>query len=292
LGDPTGDRRLRPLPHLVRKHRDRVVVLAADRCFFRCRFCFRRGETTPPPGPREWQGVVAWLRAHPEVEEVILSGGDPLTLPDRHLAQLARALAGVPSLRRWRLHTRAPVVLPARVTPGLLEAVSTGLPLRVVVHANHPAELRPAFLHAVGRLQARGVEVQNQSVLLAGVNDDPGVLARLLAGLAAAGVRTRYLHHPDRALGNARFRLSLERGLALVARLRAAAPAPLPPYVVDLPNGGGKCPAEHLVPVASERGPRGRRTRYRWARPPGGDAGVPDECFEWGDVWTRAASGA
>ncbi len=283
LADPTGDRRLRPLPHLVRKHRDRVVVLAASRCFFRCRFCFRRGDPTPAPGPGEWAAAAAWCRNHPEVGEVILSGGDPLTHPDRRLARLGHALAGVPTLGRWRIHTRAPVVLPRRVTPALVAALAAvPLPLRLVVHANHPGEVTPEVARALAALGEAGVAVGAQSVLLAGVNDDPDRLAALFGALTRAGARPHYLHHPDRAPGNGPFRVSLARGLALYRAAQERSEVPLPPYVIDLPNGAGKYPVEALLPVA--RSPVGDRTRYRWVRPPAWDALVPDPAFEWWDV--------
>lgn len=281
--DPTGDRRLRPLPQLVQKHANRVVVLAAARCFFRCRFCFRRADPTPTPQPADWAAVVAWCRAHPGVEEVILSGGDPLTLPDRRLAAIGHALAGVSSVRRWRLHTRAPVVLPRRVSPGLVAALTgVSLPLRIVLHANHPHEITPEVTAAVAALAASGAEVGAQSVLLAGVNDRPEVLRDLFKALAAAGARPYYLHHPDRAPGNGRFRVTLARGLALYRAAEELSPAPLPPYVLDLPNGAGKCPVEALTPVARASAPD--RTKVRWVRPQGWDSVVQDQEFTWWDV--------
>jgi lysine 2,3-aminomutase len=249
LNDPVGEKGCARLPFLLQKYPDRVLVLAAARCFFYCRFCFRRGE--PPgargrPGPGDWDRIFAWLAEHPEVEEVVLSGGDPLTLPDRKLGEIGRNLAAIPSLRRWRIHTRAPVVLPRRVTSRLVAALAAvPLPLTVVLHLNHPAELWEPLLTAVQRLQAAGIAVEAQSVLLAGVNDDPATLAALWEGLRSAAIRPRYLHHPDRAPGNGAFRLEMERGLEI---LRSAVPARCPPYVVDLPGGGGK------VAVASLQG--------------------------------------
>ncbi len=294
LPDATGDRRLRPLPFLVRKHRDRVVVLASGRCFSHCRFCFRRDEVGAGarPGPNDWERISRWLAAHPEVEEVILSGGDPLALPDARLREIAKRLAGVPSLRRWRIHTRAPVVLPGRVTRGLLEALDGALPLRVVVHAAHPAEIDARVEAAVATFREAGTEVHSQSVLVAGVTDDPGALARLWARVSETGAPPRYLHHPDRAPGNAAFRVPLRRGLA-VYREAAARLVPgggTPPYVVDLPNGAGKAAVETLEPGDVERLPGKRRTRWRWVRPAGWDALVADRAFEWWDVWEEEAA--
>lgn len=249
LADPVGEAGCAPLPFLLQKYPDRVLVLAAARCFFYCRFCFRRGK--PPgsrghPGPGDWARIFAWLAERPRVEEVVLSGGDPLTLPDRKLSEIGRSLAAIPSMRRWRIHTRAPVVLPRRVTSRLVASLAAiPLPLAVVLHVNHPAELWEPLLAAVGRLRAAGVAVEAQSVLLAGVNDDPATLTALWEGLRAAGIRPRYLHHTDRAPGNRSFRVSMARGLGIV---RQVGGSPTPPYVVDLPGGGGKLPVEDVVP--------------------------------------------
>lgn len=250
LADPVGEKACAPIPFLLQKYPDRVLVLAAARCFFYCRFCFRRGE--PPgargrPGPADWARIFAWLAARPQVHEVILSGGDPLTLPDPKLAEIGRGLAAIPSMRRWRIHTRAPVVLPRRVTSRLVAALAAvPLPLTIVLHLNHPAELWEPLLAAVERLRAAGIAVEAQSVLLTGVNDHPATLAALWEGLRAAGIRPRYLHHPDRAPGNRAFRLEMERGLELLREMKHAAS---PPYVVDLPGGEGK------VRVAALPGP-------------------------------------
>ncbi len=287
LPDPTGDGLLRPIPFLVRKHPDRALVLVTGRCFFYCRFCFRRADPLHrgvAPSRGDWDRIASWLRAHPEVREVILSGGDPLTLPDRTLAGIARLLGTVPHLAGWRIHTRAPVVLPRRVTPRLLASIRSGPPVRVVIHADHPAEIRPAVLDAVRALREAGIPVENQAVLLRGVNDRPAVLGLLFRRLRDAGVGLRYLHHPDRAPGNAPFRVTIRQGLAAYREAARAVPDP-PPYVVDLPNGAGKAPVERLVPVAREaRGTRAR-TRYRWVRPEGWSAVVPDTRYEWWDIW-------
>lgn len=286
LADPTGEEALHPVPFVVQKHADRVLVLAAHRCFFYCRFCFRRGGPAhrESPGAADWERIFAWLGERGEVEEVILSGGDPLTLPDRAIAWIGGRLAAIPHLRRWRIHTRAPVVVPRRVGRGLLEALAAGPPCRVVLHANHPAELRPAVAEAVGRLRQAGVAVENQAVLLGGVNADPETLAGLVKGLEAWGMRLRYLHHPDRAPGTARFRVSLARGLETV-RSAERRLGPELPYVVDLPTGHGKAFVRDLAPVAEERAGGRRRVRYRWARPSGWRSLVAGDRAEWWDVW-------
>jgi lysine 2,3-aminomutase len=290
IADPTGEGRFQPVPFLVRKHPDRAVILATSRCLFYCRFCFRRG--MPPgdgrePTPTDWERIFEWLSGRTDVEEVILSGGDPLTLPDEQLRTIAQRLAALPHLKRWRVHTRAPVVSPERVTPRLVAALQGGLPLRIVVHAAHPAEVRPSFADAARRLQDAGVPLLDQTVLLAGVNDAPEVLAELFGRLATAGVTPYYLHHPDRAPGNGGFRLPIRRGLALYRRVLELSPpvgegGHTPPYVLDLPDGAGKVPVGSLVPVAEEVRAGEHRVRYRR---PTSDAGG----CEWWDVWGRGA---
>jgi lysine 2,3-aminomutase len=290
LDDPTGDRRLRPLPFLVRKHGDRAVILASFRCFSYCRFCFRRGQVRQNPTHGHWRAIRSWLAGTPEVQEVILSGGDPLTLPDDRLREIVACLEGIPHLERWRIHTRAPVVFPGRIRKNLICALQSRLPLRVVIHANHPSELSAASLRAVKILQVEGIPVLNQSVLLATVNARVPVLVELNARLVRAGIRPYYLHHPDRIAGTSRFRVSIERGLQIYRDLLRVAPSvdeggTTPPYVLDLPNGAGKCRTEALVPIAEERSVAGRRICYRWVRPMGWDAVVQDLECEWWDVW-------
>ena len=294
LGDPTGEVPFQPVPFVVRKHRNRAVVLAASRCFFYCRFCFRRGSAfarAHRPGRQDWEEILLWLRRNPEVTEVILTGGDPLTLSNARLKEIAERLAMVPSLQRWRIHTRAPVTFPKRVTEELLNSMASALPLRIALHVNHPAEVRPAFRGAVQRFREAGIPVLNQTVLLAGVNDDVRVLSDLFRRLAQEGVAPHYLHHPDRAPGNGVFRLSVERGLRLYRGLEEfigpSERGAIPPYVLDLPNGAGKCRVQSLRPVARERAPQGRRLRYRWVRPPGWDSLAREEACEFWDVWER-----
>lgn len=292
--DPVGEHRFRPVPFLVRKHRNRALVLATSRCFFYCRFCFRKG--TPPgperePGEAHWIRIEEWLRTEPEVEEVILSGGDPLTLPDETLRSIVCRLSEIPSVRRLRVHTRAPVTYPDRVTEDLVQALGSRLPLRVVLHTNHPREVRPTVSDAVRRLQDGGIAVLNQAVLLSGVNDDVETLAELQESLTSLDVPPHYLHHPDRAPGAARFRLTLRRGRKIHEGLTRRLGPEAPPYVVDLPNGAGKCPVHALEAIAEETGPLGLRHRYRWARPTDWDSVASDTAWEWWDVWEGGQPG-
>jgi lysine 2,3-aminomutase len=294
LPDPVGERTLSPTPFLVRKYGDRVLFLCTSVCHSYCRFCFRRA--TPPgrsrePSSRDRENAVAWVAAHPEVREVILSGGDPLTLPDADVARLLRAFAQIPHVERLRIHSRAPVTCPDRIDAPLAQTLGQcDKPLSLVIHATHVAEMRPASDEALDRLQAAGVRLENQTVLLREVNDDAQSLAQLFGALATRGIPTRYLHHPDRAPGNQAFRVSIARGLAIHQMLREAG-GPAPAYVIDLPNGAGKAPVASLTATATQEAPHRRRIRYRWVRPQGweGWRAAPDA--EWWDIWENMPQG-
>lgn len=290
--DPVGDGELRPIPGIIQKYADKALILAASKCFFYCRFCFRRNESWEEsfePNPTQWKKIALWLDDNPKVTEVILSGGDPLTLDNDKLTAAARILESTAHVKKWRIHTRAPVVLPSRVDEKLLQALSSRLPLSIVLHANHPAEIRPAVLDAISKFKAAGVKLLSQTVLLAGVNDNPDVLEELFRRLHNAGVKPYYLHNLDRAHGNKRFRLPIEKGLAIHAELFRRASLfknkTPPPYVIDLPNGAGKTRAEKLTPTARENRNGRSRIRYRWTRTKSWNALVKDEVFEWWDVW-------
>jgi lysine 2,3-aminomutase len=258
LADPVGERRVNPVPFVVRKHDDRAVLLVTARCHVYCRFCFRRSFPDGDhrdPSASQLDHALEYLTTDERLREVILSGGDPLVLPDAELERIIGRLSGTSSLECLRVHTRAPVHDPDRVTPALAAVLASGLPCRVVTHFNHPREITDATRRAVACLRAAGLPVLNQSVLLAGVNDDPTILAALCRGLVNEGVEPYYLHHPDRVPGAASFYVGLERGLqihdALRENLGAAHPSPV--YVIDLPDGSGKVPVASLDPEERER---------------------------------------
>jgi len=253
-GDPVGDAARSPVPWVVQKHPDRVLLLLTKRCHLYCRFCFRRnhrpGEALNPT-PDELDAAIRWA-ALSGAREVILSGGDPLAVKDSQLFAVIDRLR--PHVPTTRLHTRAPITAPERVTPALVEGLAARGPLWVLVHANHPRELTPAVRAALGRLVDAGLPVLNQSVLLAGVNDDVDTLAALCEALVQLRVFPYYLHHPDHAAGNAHFRLSLRRGAALHRALaRRVSGVALPAYVLDLPDGRGKVPVERALAAQRAR---------------------------------------
>lgn len=252
IHDPVADHARRPLPFLVQKHANRVVVLASATCHFHCRFCFRRpssSEPTSAPQPEDWKRIFAHLRSHPEIEELILSGGDPLTLSDRRLAWIRDEVVRTPSLLRWRIHTRAIVHCPARIHVDFLDAVRSHVPLTVITHFNHPDELTQQTAVVASTLARASIALGNQTVLLHGINDRVEIQTQLWNQLHRLGVFAHYLHHPDRAPGNARFRLSLSRGLSIYRRFTPQLFCAPPRYVLDLPDGKGKVEVGSMTQV-------------------------------------------
>ncbi|MFW6169932.1 MAG: EF-P beta-lysylation protein EpmB, partial [Planctomycetota bacterium] len=225
--DPVGDTDAVICPGLLRKYPGRALLLPTPLCAIHCRYCFRRhfNYSSLPRTPAQWQPALDQLAGNPGLDEVILSGGDPLMLSDRRLKKLLHRLAAVPQLRRLRIHTRLPVVIPQRVTRSLLRILrDTRLAPIVVIQANHAAELDQAVFHATSRLLDAGIPVLNQSVLLRGVNDSVEVLVQLHQQLINHRVMPYYLHQLDRVAGAAHFHVPAETGQELVARLRCRLP--------------------------------------------------------------------
>jgi len=271
--DPIGDERWSPLPGIVHRYPDRVLLKPILVCPVYCRFCFRREQVGRGEGllaPADLQRAFAYIERHPEIWEVIVTGGDPFLLSPRRLAALVRRLEAVPHVAVIRFHTRVPVVEPRRVGGALVAALASDKAVYVAVHANHPRELTPAMREAVGRLVRAGIPVLSQSVLLRGVNDDAATLEALFRGLVAMRVKPYYLHHPDLAPGTAHFRLDIEQGRRLVAALRGRVSGLCQPtYVLDVPGGHGKMPIGPSAAVAGDRpgewvveDPVGRRHAY------------------------------
>lgn len=245
LDDPVGEKALSPVPWVIRKHPDRVLLMLTKRCHLYCRYCFRRthapGEQEDPT-PEELAAALEVCRTS-GAREVILSGGDPLAVRDQRLFDVIDALR--PAVPVVRLHTRAPITAPERVTDALVQGLAARRPVWVIVHANHPRELSDEVADGLRRMAAAGLPLLNQSVLLRGVNDDVDTLAALSEALVALGVFPYYLHHVDRAAGNAHFRVPAQEGLALHRALsKRVSGLGLPRYVVDLPDGSGKIDVE------------------------------------------------
>ncbi|MFO7593088.1 MAG: EF-P beta-lysylation protein EpmB [Pseudomonadota bacterium] len=233
--DPVGDLGASATPGVLHKYHGRALLTATGACAIHCRYCFRRhfpyGEENP--GKQNWQGVVDYLQARPELEELILSGGDPLMLDTPQLEQLSRRLASQPQLKRLRLHTRMPVVLPERIDTALIDWLA-GLPWQVVVviHCNHPAEIDSEVANTLHDLHAKGVTLLNQSVLLRGVNDNENTLLRLHEKLFKHRVIPYYLHLLDRVSGAAHFEVSERKAGELLHSLRQHSPGYLVPKLV------------------------------------------------------------
>lgn len=242
--DPVGDGPSMVSPGLLNKYAGRALLVLTGACAVHCRYCFRRQfpYDEMPRSPAEWAPALGRIAADETIEEVILSGGDPLTLRDEPLAQLAERLAEIGHVRRLRVHTRLPIVLPARVCGDLLAWLrGTRLTPIMVVHANHPAELSPEVEAALGRLAESGVPLLNQSVLLAGVNDSADVLTELCRRLVDLRVLPYYLHQLDRVLGAAHFEVAISTGRRLMAQLRRRLPGyAVPRYVREMPGEAHK----------------------------------------------------
>jgi EF-P beta-lysylation protein EpmB len=244
-GEPSA---LAPLPGVLHKYRGRALLLVTGACGIHCRYCFRRH--FPYGDHARWgEGfgrALDWLAATPAVEEVILSGGDPLAAGDDRLAALVAGLDAIPHLRRLRVHTRMPVILPERVDAAMLEWLGgTRLASVVVLHANHAREIDAAVAAAVARLRDAGATVLNQAVLLAGVNDSAASQCDLSRALFDAGVLPYYLHQLDRVAGAAHFQVADERARAIVREVLAELPGYLVPRLVrEVPGAPGKVPID------------------------------------------------
>ena len=244
--DPLIESGCATVPGLLHKYPGRVLLMATGACAVHCRYCFRRHfpYTELPHGVDWWQPALAHIAKDPSIHELILSGGDPLVLPDEILGTIARAAETIPHVARLRIHSRLPVVLPERMDQAFL-AWFTGTRLApvMVIHANHARELSPAVAEALGRLRRAGVIVLNQSVLLAGINDDIESLVALSERLAACGVTPYYLHALDRVQGAAHFLVNDQKAKELTHNLAARLSGWLVPRLVrEEPGATGKTP--------------------------------------------------
>lgn len=246
LRDPLGEEAHEVAPELVQRYPDRALLLVTDRCAVYCRFCTRSRLVGNGGGPRSLDTLkpaLDYLRAHPEVRDLIVSGGDPLAMSTGRLTALLGELRTIPSIETIRLASRVPVVLPGRITAELLEALRPFHPLWVMTHFNHPKELTAASRAACRRLADAGFPVMNQSVLLRGVNDDAETLKELFRGLVRERVRPYYLLQMDPVRGSSHLRTPLARGVEIMEQLQGRLSGiALPKLIVDTPGGFGKVP--------------------------------------------------
>jgi EF-P beta-lysylation protein EpmB len=244
VADPLGEVDGSHPPGVLAKYQNRILMVSVGSCGVHCRFCFRRHfpYESAVSSPERWGAAIAHVERDSAIHEVILSGGDPLTLSDERLSGLLEQLSQIPHVRRVRLHTRMPIVIPQRVTGELTSVLrSTRLAAWMVVHVNHPAEIDAAVAEAVGRLVDGGVPLLSQSVLLRGVNDRVEVLASLCERLVDLRVTPYYLHQLDRVAGAAHFEVPEETGIRLVEELRRRLPGyAVPRYVRETPGDACK----------------------------------------------------
>lgn len=239
--DPVGDLAAMKSPGLLHKYQGRALLLATAACGIHCRYCFRRAfpYSDANPARDDWQQAIDSIEADPSISEIILSGGDPLTLSDQRLAALSQKLVDIPHIKRLRIHTRLPVVAPSRVNDALCNWLSN-MPLQtvVVLHINHPQEIDNELAQACRRLRDTGTTLLNQAVLLAGVNDDANTLISLSESLLDAGVLPYYLHQLDRVQGATHFEVADEQAHHLLKSLRESLPGYLVPKLVREEAGG------------------------------------------------------
>jgi len=244
--DPLEENEDMPVPGLVHRYPDRALVIVTTTCASYCRHCTRKrmaGTRECSISARRLQQVTDYLLAHPEISDVIVSGGDPLTMPTEAIEVVLSSLRSVESIQVIRIGTRVPVVLPMRITAELVEMLRKYHPLWINTHFNHPNELTPEAIAACSRLADAGIPLGNQTVLLRGVNDSPQIIEQLCRGLVHMRVRPYYLYQCDLVHGVEHFRTPLSRGIEIIEYMRGRVSGiAIPTFVVDAPHGGGKIP--------------------------------------------------
>ncbi|MEI6034992.1 MAG: KamA family radical SAM protein [Verrucomicrobiae bacterium] len=246
MADPCGEDAAMPVPGLVHRYPDRALFLVTDRCASYCRYC-TRSRVVSGVGEQElhtdFEEAFAYLESHTEVRDVLLSGGDALILSDEKLESLIRRIRSIRHIQFLRIGTRVPIFLPQRITPQLCEMLKKYHPLWISVHVNHPRELTTETRDALGRLADAGIPLGNQSVLLAGVNDDVPTMKALVHKLLICRVRPYYLYQCDLIRGSSHLRTSVAKGVEIIEALRGFTTGyAIPQFVIDAPGGGGKVP--------------------------------------------------
>ncbi|MFO1476038.1 MAG: KamA family radical SAM protein [Verrucomicrobiota bacterium] len=246
MSDPCGEDSHSPVPGLVHRYPDRVLFLVTDRCAAYCRYCTRSRLVSNASGydfHPEYDRQIEYIRQHPEVRDVLLSGGDPLLLSDEKLEDLLGRLRAIPHVEFLRIGTRIPVFLPQRITPALCDVLRKFHPLFISIHSNHPHELTLEVKEALGRLADAGIPLGNQSVLLRGVNDSVEVMTAQVQKLLMCRVKPYYIYQCDLIAGSAHLRASVRKGIEIMEKLRGHTTGyAVPTFVIDAPGGGGKVP--------------------------------------------------
>lgn len=244
--DPLGEEADSPVPGLVHRYPDRVLLVVTDQCPAYCRFCTRRrlvSRGREPVSLEKIDGMIEYVRDHSEVRDALISGGDGLFVAQPVLEHLLRGLRSIPHVEVIRIGTRLPVYLPQRITPELVEMLRRYHPLWINIHVNHPKEITPEMSRACGMLADAGIPLGSQTVLLAGINDCPNVIKRLAQELVKIRVRPYYLYQCDLAEGIGHFRTPVAKGIEIIEHLRGHTSGfAIPTFVIDAPGGGGKTP--------------------------------------------------
>lgn len=245
--DPLGEESQSPVPGLIHRYPDRALFLATEYCSAYCRYCTRSRLVGQPERIRyrcgQWEKALAYIAATPSIRDVVLSGGDPLTLPDEALELLLTRLRAIRHVEIIRIGTKTPAVLPMRITPTLTTIIRRAHPVWISIHFTHPDELTPETAEACARLADAGAPLGSQTVLLRGINDDADTMRSLMTGLMRLRVRPYYLYQCDPIAGSAHFRTPVAKGLEMIEALRGHVSGyAVPHYVIDAPGGGGKIP--------------------------------------------------
>lgn len=279
-----------PVPNITHRYPDRVLFLVSPVCASYCRFCTRRRKVGDPEKIplNQYDSAFDYIASHPEIRDVIMSGGDPMMLSDRRLDYILGRLRAIPHVEIIRLGSRITSHLPDRITPEVCEIIKKYHPVYMNTHFNHPSELTPASVAALGRLADAGVPLGCQTVLLKGVNDDPRVMIELMQKLLKARVRPYYIYMADQVAGGEHFRTTVQKGLEIIQALRGwTSGLAVPHFVIDSPGGGGKVPLlpEYVESITDDevvfRNYEGRRFVYRQPKVApsngcGSDDGAPD----------------
>jgi len=262
--DPVGDDAHSPVKGLVHRYPDRCLIKISNVCPVYCRFCFRK--TMIGPGSKalsseDRRKAIAYIQSHPEIWEVILTGGDPFILNPKILASTIQQLSEISQVKIIRIHTRVPISDPERISENLLNALKTEKMLIIAIHANHPQEFSDAAQASIRKLRLQGIPLVSQSVLLKDINDNAEILAELMRKFLENGIKPYYLHHLDPAPGTSHFAVSIQKGQELMKELRGRVSGLCQPtYVMDIPGGFGKSPinpsylSEDLKEITDFRG--------------------------------------
>jgi lysine 2,3-aminomutase len=256
--DPLGEDKHSPVPGLVHRYPDRVLLLVTDQCAVYCRYCTRRrlvGSHERSITQGNFEEVLRYLKSHRKVRDVLLSGGDPLLLENERLEEILSRLRALPHIELLRIGTRVPVTLPQRITGGLVRMLKKYHPLMISIHFTHPKEITEAVRRACSELADGGIPLGSQTVLLKSINDKPYIMKKLVQELLKIRVRPYYIYQCDLAMGTEHFRTSVATGIQIIEKLRGHTTGyAVPTYVVDAPGGGGKIPLQPDYVVSRGKG--------------------------------------